>query len=77
MDEEYLASGAISYQFGGVMIDHMTGASIQSMRINTVAFCSSICYASEVFFFLFPDEINSIIREMDEVVREIEESDET
>jgi hypothetical protein len=50
MDEEYLASGAISYQFGGVMINHMTAASTQSMRINTVAFCSSICYATLVFF---------------------------
>jgi hypothetical protein len=52
MDEEHPTSGAISYQYGGIMIDHMTAASIQSMRINTVAFCSSICYATEVFFSL-------------------------
>jgi hypothetical protein len=51
MDEEYPFHGAISYHFGGVMIDHMTAASIQSMN-NTVAFCSSICYAAEVYFLL-------------------------
>jgi hypothetical protein len=53
MDEEHpTTSGAISYQFRGIMIDHMTAASIQSMRINTVAFHPSICYATEVFFVL-------------------------
>jgi len=45
MDEEQpTTSGAISYQFGGIMIYHMTAASIQSMRINTVAFCPSVSF---------------------------------
>jgi hypothetical protein len=47
------------------------------MRINTVAFCSSLCYAAEVFILFLSRRNKEHYQKMDEGVRENEEPDET
>jgi hypothetical protein len=46
--QEYSLSGTISYPFGSVMMITSESCSHSVNGFNTVAFCSSICSATEV-----------------------------